>query len=154
MTVASEVQDALTERLPNYMLPAIYFTLSCIPLIISGNTDQRKLREIGSSISSRRQTQIRTSSNDKEVPTTDVGEASQQIWSRVLNLDSGTVSADDSFFRPGGDSISAMKVVSAVREVGHALLSLSVADIFRYPFLNQLAQRGEAARTGEEAAQI
>nr|XP_036577763.1 NRPS protein [Colletotrichum truncatum]KAF6784822.1 NRPS protein [Colletotrichum truncatum] len=155
MTISSEAQDAIAERLPNYMIPAIYLSLSRIPLNISGKIDRRQLREIGSSISSKRLAENRvTSRGNEKAPSTDVGRALQQIWGSVLKLDPNTVGADDSFFRLGGDSISAMKVVSAAREVGHALLSLSVADIFRYPSLNQLAQRGETAQAGQEASQI
>ena len=58
------------------------------------------------------------------------------------------ISADDSFFYLGGDSISAMRLVGAAREQS---LLLSVADIFQYPQLYKLA---EQLKSDNEQAQV
>ncbi len=49
-----------------------------------------------------------------------------------------TIGLDDSFVQLGGDSVAAMKVVSASRNVG---LDLAVADIFRDSTLHGVAGR-------------
>ncbi|EFQ87144.1 hypothetical protein PTT_17432 [Pyrenophora teres f. teres 0-1] len=61
----------------------------------------------------------------------------QQLWARVLSLELDTIGLDDSFFRLGGDSIAAMKLVGEARGMG---LQFSVADIFRNPKLAALAR--------------
>ena len=49
-------------------------------------------------------------------------------WGKVLDLDPEQIDVDDNFFRLGGDSVLAMKLVSHLRAQGHGL---TVADIFR-----------------------
>ncbi|KAK1912719.1 Nonribosomal peptide synthetase dtxS1 [Pyrenophora teres f. teres] len=56
----------------------------------------------------------------------------QQLWAQVLSIEPDSIGLDDSFFRLGGDSIAAMKLVGEARRAG---LQLSVADVFRYPKL-------------------
>lgn len=53
-----------------------------------------------------------------------------KLWSSALGLPPSIVKPRDSFFKLGGDSITAMKMVSAAREEG---LSLTVADVFNNP---------------------
>ncbi|KAK2802388.1 Non-ribosomal peptide synthetase nps1 [Emmonsiellopsis sp. PD_5] len=53
----------------------------------------------------------------------------QKLWSRVLGVEEEEVGLNDSFFDLGGDSISAMKLVSEARMEG---LELSVAQVFRH----------------------
>ncbi|KAL2753746.1 hypothetical protein ACRALDRAFT_2029510 [Sodiomyces alcalophilus JCM 7366] len=51
------------------------------------------------------------------------------LWSRVLGLSEEDIGLNDSFFRLGGDSISAMKLVSEARFDG---LRLTVAQVFQH----------------------
>lgn len=60
----------------------------------------------------------------------------QAIWSRLLNINKDDIMADKSFFRLGGDSISAMRLVSLAKKEG---LLLSVADVFRHNRLRDMA---------------
>jgi aryl carrier-like protein len=59
----------------------------------------------------------------------------QNIWSRVLCIDSSSISKNSSFFNLGGDSIAAMMLVNESRKVG---IKIAVADIFRWPVLHEL----------------
>jgi aryl carrier-like protein len=63
--------------------------------------------------------------------------ALQKIWSTTLNNSPSDINADDHFFRLGGDSISAMKLVSTARLQGY---TLNVSDIFKQPVLRDLAR--------------
>ncbi|CAA9959606.1 hypothetical protein P3342_004871 [Pyrenophora teres f. teres] len=80
---------------------------------------------------------MRTSSQGpKRQPATEAEQAMQQLWARVLGIEPESIGLDDSFFRLGGDSIAAMKLVGEACRTG---LQLSVADIFRHPTLAVLA---------------
>ncbi|CAM1507635.1 Fc.00g072760.m01.CDS01 [Cosmosporella sp. VM-42] len=57
-------------------------------------------------------------------------------WSKFLNLEETKLSLDDNFFRLGGDSIVAMRMVSALRQAGYRL---SVASIFQNMQLRDMA---------------
>lgn len=54
----------------------------------------------------------------------------------MIEIKSGKISTDDNFVRLGGDSIAAMRLVSAARRQG---VVLPVADVFKNPQLSQLA---------------
>ncbi|MGW6919650.1 condensation domain-containing protein, partial [Kitasatospora sp. NPDC054939] len=66
------------------------------------------------------------------------------VWKDVLGLDE--IGVEDSFFDVGGDSIRAVRLVSALREAG---FDLAVADVF---LLRTVARLAEAA--GEPAAEV
>ncbi|KAF2463979.1 acetyl-CoA synthetase-like protein, partial [Lindgomyces ingoldianus] len=137
MVILSEVDKKLADCLPNYMIPDIYFALSQIPVTVSGKTDRKRLREIGASFSAQQLAEMRTSSQGpKRLPSTDTERVMQQLWSQALNIGLNSIGLDDSFFRLGGDSIAAMKLVGEARRAG---MQLSVADIFRNPKLVALA---------------
>ncbi|KAH9429253.1 hypothetical protein MCOR02_010659 [Pyricularia oryzae] len=148
------VEDTLAEKLPAYMVPAVFFTVSQLPLNTSGKTDRRRLRELGSTFSYAELAELQSGSaagdGKKRMPATDDERALQQIWARVLNLDPESIGADDSFFRLGGDSISAMKLVADARRA--AGLTLSVADVFRNPRLTTLAAAAGISSPREDQA--
>ncbi|KAL8954186.1 MAG: hypothetical protein Q9183_007282, partial [Haloplaca sp. 2 TL-2023] len=59
----------------------------------------------------------------------------RELWSPLLDMPAGKIYDDDSFFALGGDSILAMELAKAARDVG---LSLTVADIFDSPTFSDL----------------
>ncbi|EFQ85732.1 hypothetical protein PTT_19246, partial [Pyrenophora teres f. teres 0-1] len=135
--ISDEALNNLYERLPSYMIPTAYFTVSQIPMTATGKTDRKRLREIGASFTAQQLAEMRTSSQGpKRQPATEAEQAMQQLWARVLGIKADSIGLNDSFFRLGGDSIVAMKLVGEARRTG---LQLSVADIFRHPRLVDLA---------------
>lgn len=61
----------------------------------------------------------------------------RSLWSKVLRLPEEDISLDDSFFAIGGDSISAMKLVSEARAQN---LKITVADMFNNKQLYAMAR--------------
>ncbi|KAK1914076.1 hypothetical protein P3342_007322 [Pyrenophora teres f. teres] len=109
-----EAGKKLAERLPSYMVP-----------------------DIGASFSAQQLAEIRTSGQGlKRQPSTENEKALQQLWAGVLAIDADSIGLDDSFFRLGGDSIAAMKLVGEARRAG---IHLTVADLFRNPKLEAVA---------------
>ncbi|CAN9330998.1 unnamed protein product [Alternaria alternata] len=134
--ISDEALNALQERLPSYMIPTAYLTLSEIPMTATGKTDRKQLREIGASFTAQQLAEMRTSSQGpKRQPSTGAERTMQQLWARVLSAEPDSIGLDDNFFRLGGDSIAAMKLVGEARKAG---LQLSVADVFRHPRLVDL----------------
>ncbi len=143
ITLSTATEDALAERLPSYMMPTVLFAIDSMPVNSSGKTDRKKLREIGSSFSAQQLADMRAdATTPKKAPTTLIQRALQQLWARILSLDPASIGLDDSFFRLGGDSILAMKLVALARQDGY---SLSVADIFRGPKLSEMAHAASEA---------
>ncbi|KAK2861311.1 NRPS [Arthroderma sp. PD_2] len=135
--MSKDLIDQLEDRLPCYMVPAVFFTMEATPITMSGKTDRQRLRDIGSSFTNEQLTQANNELNhDRRAPSGARERKLQKLWSSVLNVDSGQISLDDSFFRLGGDSVSAMRLVTAARKAG---IILTVADIFRHPHIDEQA---------------
>ncbi|GKT87877.1 peptide synthetase [Colletotrichum tofieldiae] len=132
------IEDAIAKRLPAYMVPSVYFKIKQIPMNTSGKTDRKLLRQVGASISTQQLADMRRDGQyNKRAPSTEAERQLQKLFARVLKLDEDHIGVDDSFFRLGGDSVSAMKLVSEARKIDG--LTFSVADIFRHPKLETLA---------------
>ncbi|CAA9959501.1 Non-ribosomal peptide synthetase [Pyrenophora teres f. maculata] len=144
------VEEELAKRLPEHMVPTILFTVKAMPITTSGKIDRKRLQDIGASFTVQQLAEMRTSSQGpKRQPSTEVEQTMQQLWAQVLSIEPNSIGLDDSFFRLGGDSIVAMKLVGEARRTG---LQLSVADIFRHPRLVDLArvQNSQFSSAAEE----
>ncbi|KAF9892549.1 hypothetical protein FE257_001658 [Aspergillus nanangensis] len=69
-----------------------------------------------------------------------------KLWRAALGLSSDSYQHKVNFFKSGGDSISAMKMVGAAREEG---LMLSVADVFKHPVFEDMVA-AVCAREGSD----
>ncbi|ENI04720.1 hypothetical protein COCC4DRAFT_40817 [Bipolaris maydis ATCC 48331] len=136
----AQAEDELSQRLPRDMVPGIYFALVEFPIMTSGKIDRKRLREIGRSFSAQQLAQLQTQRGEglKRQPETEQEKVLQQLWAQVLGINAASIGLDDSFFRLGGDSIAAMKLVSEARNVD---LKLSVQDVFHAQRLGQLAKQ-------------
>ncbi|KAE8406480.1 hypothetical protein BDV37DRAFT_280762 [Aspergillus pseudonomiae] len=141
------LEKVLSETLPVYMLPSLFIPISHIPMTISGKVDRIALRRAVPGLSHEQMEMYALANQDKAAPQTKEEEQLQTLWAAVLGKDPNVVGRNDNFFRLGGDSIGAMKLVVATRE---ANLLLTVADIFRYPELSQMAQRVELVKADEQ----
>ncbi|PYH48809.1 putative nonribosomal peptide synthase [Aspergillus saccharolyticus JOP 1030-1] len=111
----------LKELLPKFMIPSIILSLHHLPLTPSGKIDRRLLRVEACKFyqgtcngTSDLAAPKREASNDKE-------RLIRDIFAKVLALQSHSIGMNDSFFDLGGDSISAMRVISLCRKVNLAL---------------------------------
>jgi amino acid adenylation domain-containing protein len=143
--LARQVGTLLSERLPSYMVPTLYIPLTRIPLTVSGKADRRQLQHLASNLSAQQIKELR-SLGQVSRPTTHSERLLSGLWSRVLNIDETDLGTESDFFRSGGDSILAMKLVSLARSHG---LPLRIKDVFTYPTISSLAQLyGEGASEG------
>ncbi|MBB4133965.1 non-ribosomal peptide synthetase [Gordonia humi] len=128
--------DAVTEScartLPDYMIPEIVMTLETMPTTANGKIDRRALPA-----------PVLVSSSGAE-PSTPEESLLCDVFAEVLGLD--RVAVDDDFFASGGDSIIAIRVVSALRRAG---MTVRVRDVFaaRTP-----AELAPVLRPAEEAS--
>ncbi|GME39287.1 Nonribosomal peptide synthase [Neofusicoccum parvum] len=143
------LNKALSDVLPPYMIPGAYVPIQEMP-VSRGEIDRTQLDAISSEISDdlilrlrTAVTKLRASGVDRK-PWTAKERKLQQLWSQFLGIDPSDIDRDDSFFRLGGDSIMAMRLVSAARQVG---FKLSVADVFRRMRLSDMANALEETTT-------
>ncbi|GLA63112.1 nonribosomal peptide synthase [Aspergillus tubingensis] len=134
--VPLDVIRVLAETLPAYMIPSYFLSIREFPRTLSDKLDRKKLRDIGTLWF---QQWVKEQNHVvKTKPTSHVGIELQRIWGDVLGIDSISVGLQDNFFQLGGDSISAMKVVSKAQQAG---LGLTFSEVFQYPTLGNMEGR-------------
>jgi amino acid adenylation domain-containing protein len=131
-----KMDKSLSSVLPVYMIPTAYIPLREMPFLVSCKTDRKLLREIGNSMSQKQLAGYRVQAEAKKtIPTTEMEIVLHELWANMFGAD-GEIGTNDSFFAIGGDSLKAMKLVANARTRG---ISLTVADIFKYPTLVEMA---------------
>lgn len=139
LSSAAAARRGLQETLPLYMVPAVLLPLSFMPRSKSGKIDRRCLREAGQALTADRLREYSSSEGaleHRQDPVTHAEEALQCLWATVLRVSPEDISRSDNFFHLGGDSITAMKLVSLAQREGHSLL---VAQVFDNPRLCDMA---------------
>ena len=144
------VEERLSECLPQYMLPGAYIPLAKMPATGTNKINRGFLRELGSAQTTKTlaEFQLHGQEDAFRAPDTVMEQRLQVLWSSILRIESSSISADSHFFRMGGESIAAMRLVAAARQQH---LSLTVADVFLEPRLCQLAQVVTHTAVAEEA---
>lgn len=133
---AGPVLQELAETLPAYMVPSAVLPVRQIPKTASCKTDRKLLRQAAGSLSSEQLMAYHESTKTLS-PSTSEECLMQDLWAEVLRLPHHVIGADANFFHLGGDSVSAMRLVSVARSRGRAL---TVADIFKFPKLSNMSQ--------------
>lgn len=132
VAASDSVIDALRshaeERLPAYMLPAVYLALPNLPMMPNGKLDHKALPvSKGTEVTSR-------------TPRTPQERAIVALFIEVLGLTD--VGVEDSFFDLGGHSLLAMRLVSQLRsKIG---LEISLRTLFESSTPAALAQHASA----------
>jgi iturin family lipopeptide synthetase A len=109
------LREHLTQRLPEYMIPAHFVEIDDVPVTTNGKIDEKKLREIG--IIGNIQ-----SGTTYESPANEIEEKLAAIWSTVLKKD--RIGVNDNFFDHGGQSILAMRALEEARETFNVKIPL------------------------------
>ncbi|KAM0262608.1 hypothetical protein ACHAQJ_001653 [Trichoderma viride] len=144
--VMEGLEEKLWDRVPQYMVPGAYIHIEKIPMTTTNKTDRRSLRELGNKQTLEQLAALQSHGRMLLKPSTPMEKILQALWSSVLEIKAESIGADSSFLRVGGESIAAMRLVSAARE---QKLALTVADIFKAPRLSELALLIKEANSGE-----
>jgi amino acid adenylation domain-containing protein/non-ribosomal peptide synthase protein (TIGR01720 family) len=139
---AAELRRAAAERLPGYMIPAVFVLLDELPLTPNGKVDRRALPAPDWS---------RIEPDERTVAPRTAAEATLvEIWCDVLGL--AQIGVEDDFFERGGHSLLATQLVSRIRDVFKADLPLRA--VFECPTVAGLAARIERGAAAFDQAPI
>lgn len=136
----TDLQNSLSDALPSFMVPSLYVPLSAIPLTASGKLDRLSLRTLLESLDEEKLSQygLSTDCGDEE-PLTEAESRLRDLWAAALNTTTDRLGSSSHFFRAGGDSVTAMRLVSLAREETPEV-ALSVAEVFKNPVLCDMAE--------------
>ncbi|RZB19441.1 amino acid adenylation domain-containing protein [Streptomyces sp. F001] len=124
-----ELRAYLSDRLPEFMVPAAVVVLEELPLTVNGKADRAGLPapDFASRVSGR-------------APRTQSERVLCELFAEVLGLDG--VGVEDGFFELGGDSIMSMQLASRARRAG---LALTPRQVFEEKTPERLAALAEPA---------
>jgi amino acid adenylation domain-containing protein len=143
--LAQSLQPRLAKRIPGYMIPEVFCLLSKMPYTVSRKCDRRALRAWGSDdVLSRYQGWSTIRPND--MVTTKKESILKHAWLGVVSAQN--VDRDSNFFHSGADSLTAIRLVSALRS---QQWTLTVQDIFLHPKLFDMASVMSATGSFPEA---
>ncbi|MGB3467872.1 MAG: condensation domain-containing protein, partial [Cyclobacteriaceae bacterium] len=122
----SELQNYLSDRLPDYMVPLVYVPMEQFPLTTSGKIDRKALPDPESH-----------SEEDFQPPANKEELQLVPIWSEVLKIPEDKISVTKSFFALGGHSLRATVLIN---RIGKELdIRLSLKDIFAHQDIRDLS---------------
>ncbi|MEI4746482.1 amino acid adenylation domain-containing protein, partial [Rhodococcus erythropolis] len=130
---SSAVSEEVGQFLTAYMVPDAVVVIDAIPLTHAGKTDVRALPD------------PIFESRTHRAPATEMERIVAGLFAEVLRLDE--VSADDSFFALGGDSIMSIQLVSRAKTSG---IVFSPRDVFEHKTVVAIAEVARHADVVEE----
>ena len=122
-----ELRIYLSSKLPDYMVPSAFIFLDMLPLTINGKLDRRALPD----------PEFSGDSSSYVAPRNEVEAKLCSIFASVLGLEPSCVGITDDFFRLGGNSIFAIRLISKIKQ--DTSIALSVAAIFTHKNVKSLA---------------
>ncbi|KDB23154.1 hypothetical protein H109_04969 [Trichophyton interdigitale MR816] len=147
---AVDLDEELSKMIPAYMIPTVYLRITSFPLTPTGKTDRKNLRQTHESMTLEQLVAANAARRSKpQLPVTTEERLLRTLWAEVLKISEEIIGTNDSFFRIGGDSISAMQLVAAARQCG---IILTVAEIFSSPQLSALARNIEVQKPSQRVS--
>lgn len=129
------LKTTLTQRLPEYMVPAYVVQLEKMPLNPNGKIDRGKLPR----------PEITSTTAGPLEPRNPKEKYIAEIWEKVLGHRG--FGLYDSFYNVGGDSLSAIALLAALSE----LFDISASDIFAHTTIADQAAHFQEAEVGRSA---
>ncbi|KMU89701.1 HC-toxin synthetase [Coccidioides immitis H538.4] len=151
-SVAKSLETGLGACVPSYMIPRLFIPVSRLPWTSSGKLDRNRLRNMVQDLSKESVRLYRPKAqNNKPASTSSIEKKLQALWEKILNLPPGSVSATDSFFKLGGDSLTAMQLAGSARAQG---MSLTFSNIFKFPILSDMVSSCGVLKKTEAPSQL
>jgi len=121
-----ELRAYLLEKLPHYMIPALFVQLDSMPLSPNGKLDRAALPA---------PVFLQDGDSSKELPSTQLEQLVSDIWKRILRIDRAGL--DDNFFDLGGDSLLLLAVHFNLQKTTRT--EIPVTDLFEFTTVRTLA---------------
>jgi len=121
-----QLRQRLAERLPAYMLPDTIVTVESLPLSANGKVDRAALAKLMLAETLPAEENAAVHPLEAEI---------SALWSEVLGV--ANISRSEKFFTLGGDSLTAMRILEALRR--RFKMSISMRQLFAAPTVAEQA---------------
>lgn len=121
------IEDHVRKKLPYYMVPDSFVEVDEFPLNINGKIDRKKL-SVSNKLLEKKDRNIIEPETEMEIKL-------HSIWSESLNLNDFGI--EDNFFRLGGDSLQAIRLINEVNK--HFFLNLTMKDLMNHSNVKKLS---------------
>jgi len=123
-----DLRGYLSQRLPDYMVPAHLIFLDRLPLTPNGKLDRKALPEPDVQ-----------AGKEYIAPRDEIENRLAGIWSGILGIDKNKISIEADFFQLGGHSLRATTLVYQVYK--EFQVNMEIEDVFVHPTIREMAQR-------------
>jgi amino acid adenylation domain-containing protein len=120
------LRELLSRHLPEYMMPALFITLSAMPLTPNGKIDLKALPSPSVD---------RTTEAAYAPPVTETEITMERLWRQVLGVE--RIGINDDFFTLGGHSLAVMRLISLCNS--QFKTSLALRSLFDNPTIAKLS---------------
>ncbi|KAL6863367.1 NRPS [Amphichorda felina] len=149
--IFSQLRSTLLGTLPSYMTPGLYVPVTELPMTASGKVDRRLLSLSLNGLSEQHLSHYSLSNAEKVRPVTVTEKTLQSLWAAVLGVEPERIGTHDHFFHSGGDSFTAMRLVS-MSSSPNWNISLHVSAVFNNPRLVDMARFVDSQKSGDSLA--
>jgi amino acid adenylation domain-containing protein len=133
-SLRDKLRNALSDKLPDYMVPSDFVLLMSLPLTPNGKIDRRALSQLSIK-------RFQLPDNRFVAPKRSTEALLAGIWASVLGVE--RVGVHDNFFELGGHSLLISKVISRLQET--LKVELPMLSLFDSPTIAELAQHLETS---------
>ncbi len=121
------VQEKLTLKLPEYMIPTVWIALETMPITSNGKVDKKALPIPET---------VFVSSSLYEAPRNEFETKLVSIWQELLSIEK--IGIHDNFFELGGHSLLATRLVSQIRS--QLKLELTIKEVFEHRTIAEISE--------------
>lgn len=122
------ISTSIKEKLPEYMIPKVYYALEKLPLSKNGKIDRKSLRKL-------RSKEVDVSLKEQAI--TETEKELKNIWIEVFKLKE--IGILDNYFLLGGDSLIATRMLTKVRD--KFKVAFSIKDIMSLKTIREQAKQ-------------
>ena len=124
----AELRNFMRDKLPDYMLPAVFVVLDRFPLTSHGKVDRRSLPETHGNRPDLRAPYL--------APANELERAITAMWQEALQIKG--IGVEDNFFDLGGQSLQLVRVHAELRKLFSE--NLAISTLFQHPTISSLAK--------------
>jgi len=129
-----DLKRQIAKKLPNYMIPSLFMQINEFPITKNGKLDKKSFPDI-----------IVDSEEEYKPPVTEKEIIITDIFKEVLGVEK--IGINDNFFKNGGHSLRATKVINYIYKMCN--VKLKIQDIYNCPTIKQLSELVENQLTIE-----